>query len=242
MRFKPMQSPQRAFLHALAEDFGLDSESQDPEPHRHVVIFKTPRFVSAPMKTLGQCAKIRPLSTIEPVPAPKSVGNKEPWNGFLLSNPKFGLTIEELHADLKEEFAKEGLEFTVEFLPSEDVVLHAVSSSSSSSWSQKLDQTLTSIKLSVSKKILGLKLAGSVGLCAVDGSGNVVRREEESAGEVGWSQVAKGMPRKTVVEERGVGSKSSFTVLGMKKEKKVKEKAEEAVEDWEKEVEGWGDA
>jgi transcriptional repressor NF-X1 len=81
-----------------------------------------------------------------------------------------------------------------------------------------------------------------VGLCAVDGSGNVVRREEESAGEVGWSQVAKGMPRKTVVEERGLGSKSSFTVLGIKKEKKVKEKAEEAVEDWEKEVEGWGDA
>lgn len=36
MRFKPMQATQRAFIHALAEDFGLDSESQDPEPHRHV--------------------------------------------------------------------------------------------------------------------------------------------------------------------------------------------------------------
>jgi len=65
LRFKPMQSNQRAFIHALAEDYGLDSESQDPEPHRHVSIFKTPRFVSAPMKTLAQCVKIS-----KPVPEP----------------------------------------------------------------------------------------------------------------------------------------------------------------------------
>ena len=60
LRFKPMQANQRAFIHALAEDYGLDSESQDPEPHRHVCIFKTPRFVSAPMKTLSQCVAIKP--------------------------------------------------------------------------------------------------------------------------------------------------------------------------------------
>merc|ERR1711939_596869 len=65
LRFKPMQPHQRAFIHALAEDFGLDSESQDPEPHRHVCIFKTPRFVSSPMKTLSQCVKIRAAPVAE---------------------------------------------------------------------------------------------------------------------------------------------------------------------------------
>jgi transcriptional repressor NF-X1 len=63
-----MQANQRAFLHSLAEDYGFDSESQDPEPHRHICIFKTPRFVSAPMKTLAQCVKIKPPTTAEPAP------------------------------------------------------------------------------------------------------------------------------------------------------------------------------
>ncbi|KAI4146868.1 MAG: hypothetical protein LQ340_005778, partial [Diploschistes diacapsis] len=58
LRFKPMQKQHRAFLHNLAQDFGLDSESLDPEPHRHVCIFKTPRFVAAPMKTLAECMRI----------------------------------------------------------------------------------------------------------------------------------------------------------------------------------------
>ncbi|KAK3300043.1 uncharacterized protein B0H64DRAFT_379796 [Chaetomium fimeti] len=58
IRFKPMPAYQRAFLHHLAADFGLDTESQDPGPHRHVCVFKTPRFVSAPAKTLGQCLQI----------------------------------------------------------------------------------------------------------------------------------------------------------------------------------------
>uniref|UniRef100_L2FT19 Nf-x1 finger transcription n=1 Tax=Colletotrichum fructicola (strain Nara gc5) TaxID=1213859 RepID=L2FT19_COLFN len=44
LRFKPMPKAQRAFIHNLAADFGFDSESQDPEPHRHVSVFKTPRF------------------------------------------------------------------------------------------------------------------------------------------------------------------------------------------------------
>ncbi|KAI4133307.1 MAG: hypothetical protein LQ347_002234, partial [Umbilicaria vellea] len=63
LRFKPMPANQRAFIHALADDFGFDSESMDPEPHRHVAIFKTPKFVTAPMKTLAECVRIR--TTVE---------------------------------------------------------------------------------------------------------------------------------------------------------------------------------
>jgi transcriptional repressor NF-X1 len=79
---------------------------------------------------------------------------------------------------------------------------------------------------------------------------NVVRKEDESAGSGGWSQVAKGGSGVKRVMDTTVGGRSSFTVLGSRKEKKEKEKEvekrkivqEDAVEDWEKEVEGWGDA
>jgi len=235
-----MQAPQRAFLHSLAEDFGLDSESQDPEPHRHVCIFKTPRFVSAPMKTLTQCAKIRPVSTVIESASKPLVANAEPWNGFLVREPRFGLTIDELYVDLKPEFIAAGLELEISFLPSGDVVLRALGTRS---WTQKVDQVLVSMKGAVSKRVLGLKLAEGLGLCTVDGSGNVLRREDEGTSESeGWSQVAKGASASRRVQEVGIGVKSSFTVLGMKKEKKEKKVVEDAVEDWEKEVEGWGDA
>ena len=87
LRFKPMPSSQRAFLHSLAEDFGFDSESMDPEPHRHVSIFKTPRFVSAPMKTLSQCVKIQ--SAVQPptasAPTTKII---QPYNALLLDRKR----------------------------------------------------------------------------------------------------------------------------------------------------------
>ncbi|KAK1769692.1 hypothetical protein QBC33DRAFT_332130 [Phialemonium atrogriseum] len=102
IRFKPMPSHQRAFLHALAEDFGLDSESQDPEPHRHVCVFKTPRFVSAPRKTLAQCLRIArtaaaaaaAASSLRPPPT-TTAGHNQLFNAFLLTTPRFGLTINE---------------------------------------------------------------------------------------------------------------------------------------------------
>ncbi len=37
--FPSMKRPQRAFLHGLAEAYGVDSEAQDPEPHRKYVHF-----------------------------------------------------------------------------------------------------------------------------------------------------------------------------------------------------------
>ncbi|KAL8721240.1 MAG: hypothetical protein Q9181_007753, partial [Wetmoreana brouardii] len=108
LRFKPMPSHQRTFLHALAEDFGFDSESMDPEPHRHVAVFKTPRFVMAPMKTLAECVRIRlnaeaaAASIVEEQRRLRA--NNEAYNGFLLAQPRFGLTIEELRSELSVQF------------------------------------------------------------------------------------------------------------------------------------------
>ena len=247
LRFKPMPSQQRAFLHALAEDFGMDSESQDPEPHRHVCIFKTPRFVSAPMKTLAQCVKIRPATTaLEPTSSiammKALVANAEPWNAFLLTDPRFGITIEELHADLAPELTASGLEFEIQFLPSGDTVFKAISSGN---WAQKIEPSLITMKAAVSKKVTALKLATSTSLCAVDSNLNILRKEEDSAGSSGgWSQVAKGGSAVKRVQDPVVGAKSSFTVLGTKakKDNEKRKSQEDAVDDWEKEVEGWGDA
>jgi transcriptional repressor NF-X1 len=239
LRFKPMQATQRAFIHSLAEDFGLDSESQDPEPHRHVCIFKTPRFVSAPMKTLAQCVKLKAASVPDPTAVPSSKGlvaSGEPFNAFLLSNPRFGLTIDELHADLLPEFSAAGMDFDILFLPSGDII---VKSRPSGSWLQKPESTLINMKPNVTKKIKLMDLASSATLCAVDGSLNVVRRDDDHAGG-GWSQVAKGASASRTVPQASVGAKSAFTVLGSKSVlKKKKEVAAEAVDDWEREVEAW---
>lgn len=49
MSFKPMRREQRAFVHELAECFGLFSESQDPEPKRSVFVSKKPNSASPEM-------------------------------------------------------------------------------------------------------------------------------------------------------------------------------------------------
>ncbi len=136
LRFKPMPAHQRAFLHSLAEDFGLDSESQDPEPHRHVCIFKTPRFVAAPTKTLAQCQRIATAaanlnasaSSLKPITTPSTTQSQTFFNALLLTNPRFGLTIDELDAALAPDLALAArtgpaLSFTTSFFPSTDEVL-----------------------------------------------------------------------------------------------------------------------
>jgi len=234
-----MKPEKRAFLHSLAEDFGLDSESQDPEPNRHVSIFKTPRFVSAPMKMLAQCVKIKPAELAPITSSSKGlVRAVEPYNAFLLSNPKFGLTLDELSSALQPEFTSAGLEFEISFLPSGDVVLKSLPSGS---WLQKVEPTLLTLKPIVNKKVASPiePLASAAILCALDASLNVVRREDDSVGG-GWSQVAKGASSSKAPVRENVGYKSSFTVLGKSVlNKKKKEVTEEAPEDWEKEVEGW---
>lgn len=238
LRFKPMPAQQRAFIHALAEDYGLDSESQDPEPHRHVSIFKTPRFVSAPLKTLAQCIKVKPIPIAETASSSKKlVVTAEPFNAFLLSNPRFGLTIDEVYADLAPEFANSGLDFDISFLPSSEVVVRGKPSENCRT---NAESTLTAMQNNVSRKVKALGLASTVILCSVDSSLNVVRREDDHLGG-GWSQVAKGASAAKAPVRAEIGHKSSFTVLGNRKSapKKKAEQEQEAVDDWEKEVEGW---
>ncbi|TGJ87812.1 hypothetical protein E0Z10_g983 [Xylaria hypoxylon] len=235
LRFKPMKSHQRAFIHSLAEDFGFDSESSDPEPHRHVCLFKTPRFVSAPMKTLAQCAKIR--ASQDPSTQQSTIANDAtavPYNALLLTNPQFGLTIEELNASLKREYAAHPtVKFHTSFLPSEEVVIKG-----SGSWtSQTLEASLTALKLTLQQTVRRLKLAENVFLCSVDESLNVLRREgSRTQGEGGWSAVvgrstARPKPSASSVPPTLLPLRSKFVAL--KKEPKKKVQEEPVEEDWE---------
>jgi transcriptional repressor NF-X1 len=250
MRFRPMPAHQRAFLHALAEDFGLDSESQDPEPHRHVCLFKTPRFVSAPRKTLAQCIR---ATAAAPTPRASTAGEAgqavNTYNAFLLTKPRFGLTVEELDAALATDLAsaRRSASFATSFLPaSDEVAIKAApvltaasiatgSSSSTTTIAQSLETTLTALKPAVARTVSQLGLAGDVLLCRISaggmggGSTTVVRREGETArtgtggsGAGGWSTVAsKASWRKPgpAVAQQPAGATTSRTVLSLRKKK-----------------------
>ncbi|KAL2046173.1 hypothetical protein N7G274_001620 [Stereocaulon virgatum] len=252
LRFKPMPAHQRAFLHALSEDFGLDSESMDPEPHRHVAIFKTPRFVMAPMKTLAECVRIR--TAVEASSAnitgtqKKLEANNETYNGFLLSNPRFGLTLEELRAHLASSLdSTPGLTYEISFLPSEEIVIKARPASSSTVISSAaIEVSLRALKPSLMASTSSKNLAAFIQLCALDASLNILRRElDDPANNGGWSQVAaKAAAPRTMPRQMGVGQRSVYTVLGSKlrdakkkreEEKKVRE-SEIVVDDWEEEM------
>lgn len=252
LRFKPMQPHQRAFLHALAEDYGLDSESMDPEPHRHVAIFKTPRYVMAPTKTLAECVKVKAAlaSSAEATadsfkkPNPSTI----PYNGFLLSAPRFGLTVEEVRSELSTTLTP-AYSHTIEisFLPTDEVVLKAHPTAKLSSSSDKdVEAALKALKPALALVIHAKHLASNVQLCALDSSLNIVRREvDDAASNGGWSQVAAkaAAPRRAPVQA-AVGAKSVYTVLGSRladaKRKREREEKEReklvVVDDWEAEV------
>lgn len=248
MRFKPMPAHQRAFLHSLAEDFGLDSESQDPEPHRHVVIFKTPKFVSAPKKTLAQSLR---LAKVAPPPAatakPTNRPDQEPFNALLLPAPRFGLTTEELEKALAADIgpsAHKPITFSVTF-PSDEVLIRAhapltaATIATSSATPQAVENLLKTIRPSVSRKIAAENLAGSVILCTVDAAGAIVRKEG-GATEPGWSAVAgRSAWRPKPAGPAAPEKKKGFGFVALRKlgTGKEKVKAEPVVDDWMAEVE-----
>ncbi|KAF2842784.1 hypothetical protein M501DRAFT_925821 [Patellaria atrata CBS 101060] len=251
LRFKPMPSHQRAFLHSLAEDFGFDSESMDPEPHRHIAIFKTPKFVMAPVKTLAECARIRYLQRVTANPtasAEKTVRKKlkasnlvgDPFNGFLITSPRFGLTIEELRTAIRPALAsKPQLKLDISFLPSEEIVLKATAELGD----RDVENELRDLKPVVTH-LLAAQAVGRVQLCRLDSSLNLERREDDASS--GWSQVAAkaAAPARAPVTQAARGN-NSFTVLSLskKKEKLVgkdwesavrgKERKPSVVDDWE---------
>lgn len=250
LRFKAMSPNQRAFIHSLSEDFGFDSESMDPEPHRHVAVFKTPRFVMAPMKTLAECLRIRSATealSMNSSGAQRNVHvNNTPYNGFVLTQPRFGITLEEIRAGYSSIIdSTAGLAFDISFLPNEEIVLKArpVTTATNISTSS-LEATLKALKPPLTAVTSSKRLANIVQLCSLDSSLNVVRRQlEDTPVNDGWSQVvAKAAAPRSAPRQTAVGEKSAYTVLESKlkdaKKKRVglQKAKQEVVEDWEEEA------
>ena len=264
-RFKPMRPRQRAFIHSLAEDFGLDGESLDPEPHRHILVFKTPKFVAAPMKTLAQAARIKraQLNVATPVdgattPQKRADEVQEPeYNGFLLKKPRFALTEDELRPIIRQ--AAPTNEFDIVFLSAIDGV--ALLPRDEWTGQDQMSILLQTLQPTISAAVSREGLAASAVLCEFDlHTGTAEPRVLQEIGQApssanasgGWSKVAakRSMPM-AVPSLAPVGQKSSFTVLGSKlaeaKKKKKEEKElekkrkelmnEPVVDDWSLEVE-----
>jgi transcriptional repressor NF-X1 len=254
IRFKPMPAHQRAFIHALAEDFGLDSESQDPEPHRHVAVFKTPRFVSAPKKTLSQCVR----AVAKPIPTPtasrSSSPGKDAFNAVLLSAPRFGITIDELEHALASDLTSAkrfapAVTFTTTFVNEHEVVItaHAKTTvaavATAAATPQAIESVLKTLKPAVAKTVSASGLAGSVALCRVDAASTAITKRE-GGDTSGWNAVASRGPwRRAPVAEKPVKEeKKGFGFVALrrlgekkkeveKKEEKMKE-AEPVEDDW----------
>ncbi|KAF2876643.1 hypothetical protein BDV95DRAFT_561255 [Massariosphaeria phaeospora] len=243
LRFKPMPAHQRAFLHSVAEDFGFDTESMDPEPHRHVSIFKTPRFVMAPMRTLAECARTRPSQRVVPTTSKLTARTKpntisrDPFNAFIITNPRFALTIEEVHTVMKSALRKTSfpLVFEIEFLPTEEVALKPPLAARVSIPERELEAMLESVKPTLTQECEAHTL-GKIQLARLDSSLNVQRKELAPDAGAGWSQVvAKGAPARKVEVAKALGSKGGFAVLSLSntKKQKEKEKVVEVADHWE---------
>ncbi|KAJ4361550.1 FKBP12-associated protein [Ascochyta clinopodiicola] len=242
LRFKPMPKHQRKFIHYLAEDFGFDTESMDPEPHRHVAVFKTPKFVMAPMKTLAECARTRQVQ--RPIPAPTTAAplrpkpsntTGDPYNAFLILNPRFALTIEEVSMVIKNVLPQTNfpLEFEISFLPSEAVALKPPLAARLNIQEREIQTMLESVKTPLSQALTAQKV-GSLQLARLDASLNVLRKESDIGPGSGWSQVAasRGVPVRQLQRSTPFGNKGGYAVLSLSSKKK-KEKPAPVAEDWE---------
>lgn len=107
--FRPMKQIQRKFIHELAESWGLFAESHDPEPHRSVFV-KLLKSSQIPDIGLKEAHEIyQQYKTIEKKKAQeKSVketaqttqNNNAYYNGIIIKDVFFGITVETVEAAL----------------------------------------------------------------------------------------------------------------------------------------------
>ena len=255
LRFKPMKKRQRAFIHSIADDFGFDSESIDPEPHRHVLVFKTPKFVAAPMKTLVQAARIKRAAlnvstAVQAVSDTRANEVKHDFNGFLITNPKFALTNDELTPHISK--AAPATEFHAIFMASTDSV--ALIPAKSWDTPEQLTTLLSSLHPAINAELVKNKLARGVVLCVFDTTTpepTILHQQgsRESTSTDGWSQVAAKKAAPIFAPKlKAVGQRPVYTVLGsrlaearrkkLEDEELLRSQAEEddVVDDWEQEV------
>lgn len=184
--FQPMKSQLRHFIHSLAADFGLESESQDPEPHRSVVVMKGPKFTTAPKKTITEFirspAKPATLSTHTPMPTPTPMigqprkTSKQAVNAIVLEGIRVGLLMDELEKELKPILNTSQLKFNIHWTGDEEVILEPKPNPFGTC---DIDFELSNIKPALRRTIKAKCLAQDVELCLVGKDGRIVNREDQ---------------------------------------------------------------
>jgi len=103
------------------------------------------------------------------------------------------------------------IQFDIEFLPNEEVVLKAMTRALDP---LSLEQSLKEYKPSLATAIAG-KALGSLQLCHTDTSLNVTRRESDSTVGDGWSRVAaKGAAPRKLNPQTTLAGRNAFSSLG----------------------------
>lgn len=262
--FQPMKTQLRQFIHLLATDFGLESESQDPEPYRSVVVMKGPKFTTAPKKTIAEfirsSAKSSVLSMHTPSPAPTPIieqlrkPGKQAVNALVLEGIRIGLLMNELEKELDPLLGASQLKFNIHWTADEEVVLEPKPSSFGMS---EIELELSNMKAPLRRAVKTKGLANEVELCWVGKDGKVVSKENQKwatvAGPKGGASsstpVWGGRPG-IAIAQNGFGaldpsSASRMVALGgsrssseslREKERKEREKKEKERKKWEEEV------
>lgn len=200
-RFDPMPNRHRQFLHLLADDFGLTSESQDFNDHRHVVIWKTKTVAPAPGKTLAQSLEIRKKQILEAetiaalTPRVPSPVGPESYNGLVLTTPRFGITNDEVAAALDTDFCTvPSFAFKVDYRhnrdTSDEIVITAQVQFSAFLTPAPVEKILGDLKSRIEQTAKREDLAKGVLLCHIDSSGNITRREKFKPAPGDWSSIA----------------------------------------------------
>lgn len=211
LAFQPMKSSQRAFLHTLAQDFALESESQDPEPYRSVVLTKGTNFVAAPRKSIAEFLTSKPSAMPSAMPASVLQQLKKPpkqaFNALLLKGIRVGLLSSELEKELEYVLKDSQLRFGLTWSGDEEVLLLPKTSSLAT---EQIEIELTELSPKLKRLIAQRGIADSAELCAVTKDGLVVGRQGNQ-----WSTVAsnKGVPPARLVST-GLSTRNVFNMLG----------------------------
>jgi len=242
--FNPMKSGQRAFLHSLAEDYGFQSESQDPEPYRSVVLFKGSNNGTAPKKTIAEHIASRPSAV--PTSTPLSIQQlkkpqRQAYNAIILQTMKIGILDLEIERELEPVLKDTQLRFSLDWSGSEDVLLIPKASSLGN---DRIEVELADVLIPQLKRLIAKNgLADKVELCLVGKDGQIVNRESQPK----WSLVvgkSSGTGTKPPTQA-SVGSKSRFdfeyekaelarkSAESLRKKEKKREKEVDVVDDWE---------
>ncbi|KAL3964157.1 hypothetical protein ACCO45_001161 [Purpureocillium lilacinum] len=228
MRYKPMSATYRQFLHLLAEDYGLESRSEDLEPYRSSFRICaeqdawTMRQDSGDTGGGGSSSRCRCSA-----PSPPMLAASEPFNGFLLTSPRFGLTIEDINQAFAADFSTQpSVHFAISFLPTEEILLRATSNYSAFLSPAGMEQALTALKPRLAKTVEHVDLAGNILLCHIDANDHIGRREDLSKKDaLGWSAVAGRAASRsgTATPTEEPPTRGGRKLLGLKKKKVDKE-------------------